>query len=607
MNMNWNTETYGQIIAILPDIVYRIDTNGHFTYLNKSVEKIGYTTEQLLGEHFSTILHPEDVTRVSRSIVLPKYQGQATGNEKAPLLFDERRTGDRITKKLSIRLKKRDDAKRSFDEGEVIAIGLYDTEEERGNFIGTIGIIRDVSDVKRAARAVFLAEKHYRLLIENTSEIISVIAHDGTILYESESIQRILGYDSMEITGENLIGFIHSEDREPFREILNGNGKNISDASIIQYRQKHRDGTWRFLSSSIKKIQDHDEKTMCFIMNSHDITERRNAEEKLLSSEYLFRSLTEATTAITFIIQDDIIRYINSAIEELLGYEQDWVIGMHFQDMVHPASHDQIRDILTRQQDESKPYQCELRILSQEDDERWFEITALPIEFEGKPAILGTGFDITNRILSEERLRASLQEKEILLQEMHHRVKNNMQIISSMLSLQGRYIQDERDREIFTDSQNRIHSIALVHEKLYQSEDLSCIDFAEYLQLLTKQLIDSYGVHTEQIKIAINASGITLGINTAIPCALIINEIVSNSLKYAFPGNRKGTITITFNRNTEGEYTVILSDNGRGLPKTLEFENTETLGLQLVRTLVQQLKGSIHLNRTRGTEYTICF
>lgn len=605
--MNLNTETYGQLIATLPDIVYRIDINGNFTYLNESVEKLGYTTEQLLGEHFSTILHPEDVPRVSRSIVLPKYRGQATGSEKAPLLFDERRTGDRITKKLSVRLKKRDDIRRSFDEGEVIAIGLYDTDKERKNFIGTIGVIRDVSDVKRATRAVLLAEKHYRLLIENSSEIISVIAHDGTILYESESIQRILGYDSIEITGENMIAFIHPEDRGPLREILNGNGKSIPHASKIQYRQKHRDGTWRFLNSSVKKIKGRDEKTMCFIMNSHDITERRYAEEKLLSSEYLFRSLTEATTAITFIIQDDIIRYINSAIEELLGYEQDWVIGMHFQDLIHPTSHDQIRDIMARQRDESMPHQCELRIISQKDAERWFEITALPIEFEGKPALLGTGFDITNRILSEERLKASLREKEILLKELHHRVKNNMQIITSLLSLQLRYIKDEKDREIFSDSQNRIHSIALVHEKLYQSEDLSCIDFTEYLQLLIKQLINSYGVNPEKIEIAINAFGITLGIDRAIPCALIINEIVSNSLKHAFPSEREGIIRIALNRNEKGEYTLILSDNGIGLPETLEFENTETLGLQLVRTLVQQLKGSIRLNRTGGTEYTINF
>jgi two-component sensor histidine kinase len=208
---------------------------------------------------------------------------------------------------------------------------------------------------------------------------------------------------------------------------------------------------------------------------------------------------------------------------------------------------------------------------------------------------------------AEEQIRASLQEKEVLLKEIHHRVKNNLQIISSLLSLQSRHIKYEQALEMFKDSQNRVKSMALIHERLYHSEDLSRIDFAKYTQSLTTHLFQSYGVHSNVVKLKLNVVDVFLGIDTAIPCGLIINELVSNSLKHAFPAGREGSISIALHSDEDNQLTLMVSDTGVGFPKDVDFRNTSSLGLKLVRTLTDQLGGTIELERSGGAAFKITF
>ena len=216
--------------------------------------------------------------------------------------------------------------------------------------------------------------------------------------------------------------------------------------------------------------------------------------------------------------------------------------------------------------------------------------------------------EILERKRAEEKIKTSLSEKEILLMEIHHRVKNNMQVISSLLNLQSKYIRDEEDLHLFRDSQERVRSMALVHEKLYQSEDLTRIDCADYIKKLTYHLCHSYNKPGRIIDIGIDVRGIFLTIEKAIPCALIINELVSNSLKYAFPDDAgKGKIQIDFNRDEKDGYTLAVSDNGIGIPKGISLNEPESLGLELVNILTRQLHGNIELDRSSGTRYTIRF
>ncbi|MEW6328336.1 MAG: histidine kinase dimerization/phosphoacceptor domain -containing protein [Thermodesulfobacteriota bacterium] len=215
--------------------------------------------------------------------------------------------------------------------------------------------------------------------------------------------------------------------------------------------------------------------------------------------------------------------------------------------------------------------------------------------------------DITDRKRAEEQIKTSLREKEVLLKEIHHRVKNNLQVISSLLRLQSQYVQDKGDVEIFKESQNRIKSMALVHEKLYQSKDLASINFHEYASLLINGLFRSYGVNADRIALKMNVDDIMLGVDVAIPCGLIINELVSNSLKYAFPDDKEGEIKITLRTSDEGAMELTVADNGIGLPADINLRNSESLGLKLVTILTDQIDGELEMDRSKGTRFRIKF
>ncbi len=226
----------------------------------------------------------------------------------------------------------------------------------------------------------------------------------------------------------------------------------------------------------------------------------------------------------------------------------------------------------------------------------------LPSENGGR-RLLYISTDITARKHAEENMKKSLKEKELLLQEIHHRVKNNLQIIVSLLKLQSRYIFDARDLEIFNKSRARVETMSLIHEKLYRSADLSNINMGNYLRDLTGHLFKAYGVGPEDINLVINSEDVNVGMDTAIPCGLILNELISNSLKHAFGSTQKGRIGINVSVEN-GSINLNVCDNGIGLPKDFDFEKTDTLGLQLVSTLIKQLDGEISIKSSLiGTEY----
>ncbi|MDD5434919.1 MAG: histidine kinase dimerization/phosphoacceptor domain -containing protein [Nitrospira sp.] len=220
-----------------------------------------------------------------------------------------------------------------------------------------------------------------------------------------------------------------------------------------------------------------------------------------------------------------------------------------------------------------------------------------------------------NKVLSEneERLWDNLHGKENLIKEIHHRVKNNLQIIHSMLNLQMAYVRDEAAIKLFKETMNRVYSIALIHEKLYQSESLANIDLPEYLRSLTNNLFLSYGVSEKVIRPKIDVVSVALDVDTLIPCALIVTELISNSLKYAFSGlsergDGKAEIHIELRRSTDNKLVLTVGDNGEGMPDSFDIENSKSLGLKLVNVLVKQLRGTIQkVSGGTGTEYTITF
>lgn len=236
-----------------------------------------------------------------------------------------------------------------------------------------------------------------------------------------------------------------------------------------------------------------------------------------------------------------------------------------------------------------------------------FLISTVPVNISDYRKVLITIVDITERKRAEQRLKRLLQEKEILLAEVHHRVKNNLQIITSLLGLQAREITDEHFLAAFEESRNRINSMALVHEQLYHAGEYARIDIADYIDQLASTLFNMYQVDTEQIQLQVDAEGIYLDLEKAIPCGLLLNELISNSLKYAFPKGENGEILIKFTAKDE-KMILEVRDDGVGIPASVDFETSQSLGLQLVNLLItHDLHGSIELDRHNGTQFRIVF
>jgi two-component sensor histidine kinase len=209
---------------------------------------------------------------------------------------------------------------------------------------------------------------------------------------------------------------------------------------------------------------------------------------------------------------------------------------------------------------------------------------------------------------SEKNLKHSLEEKDIMLKEIHHRVKNNMQLISSLLSLQATHIKDKAALNAFDISQSRIRSMMLIHENLYASKDFANIDFAKYISELAHHLSSSYGTGSKGTQLKINVHGILLNMNFGVPCGLIVNELVINAFKHAFPKEKKGKHIISISMHQAGrKIKLTVSDNGIGLSKSIDPKNARTLGFQLVDTLVKQLNGTLNVSRDHGTSFTIIF
>ena len=234
------------------------------------------------------------------------------------------------------------------------------------------------------------------------------------------------------------------------------------------------------------------------------------------------------------------------------------------------------------------------------------ELTVTPVYLKNKIIIFGVGNDITERKRAEDEILRSLKEKELLLREIHHRVKNNLQIISTLLTLQSSQSKKINVNDLYKESQNRIQSIALIHENLYHSEDLAHINFKAYVKGLVSDLFDSYGVDSTKIKLNLNIENVTLGIETAIPCGLIINELVSNSLKHGFKGVKTGQVNVELQKLKEGKYALLVSDTGTPFSKDLNLSSSDTLGLELIKNLVKQLDANLTFNKD-NKEFKIIF
>jgi PAS domain S-box-containing protein len=328
--------------------------------------------------------------------------------------------------------------------------------------------------------------------------------------------------------------------------------------------------------------------------------ERKAAEKELRETkDYLENLFNHANAPIVVWDPEFKITRFNQAFEYLTGYRSEEVLGKKLEVLFPKESIDRSAKAIERVLSGERWESVEIPILRKDGKVRIALWNSANIYEAGKMvATIAQGQDITVRKEAEDRIKASLKEKDILLREIHHRVKNNLQIICSLINLQSGYVKDKETVGIFRDCQNRVKTMALVHEELYRSDDFSRIEFGEYIRRFADHLIISYGSDYSRIKINVETKGVFLDISSAISCALIMNELVSNSLKHAFK-DKAGEIFIGLHMEEdqcgEGEKKVVftVSDNGVGLPPDLDFRNTTSLGFQLITALTEQLSGTI--------------
>ena len=338
--------------------------------------------------------------------------------------------------------------------------------------------------------------------------------------------------------------------------------------------------------------------------------ERKKTEKVLLRTHEKLKAIFEGATdgILAVDIKSKKFSFVNPRICEITGYSMKELFKLNIT-KIHPKKDlKYILDQFEKQVEGKCSILKDISILRKDKKVIYCDINSKVLKFDKKEYFVGFYRDITERKHAEEQIKKSLKEKEVLLQEIHHRVKNNMQVISSLLKLQSRQIKDNKTIAMFKECQDRIRSMALVHEKLYESKDFANINFNKYIKVLANSLFRSYKIYSDKIALKLDVKDISLKVDHAIPCGLIINELVSNSLKYAFPNSKSGEIKITLCSDGDNDIQLVVSDNGIGIPKDLDFRNSESLGLHLVKVLVEdQLQGEIIQNGSNGTEFKINF
>ncbi len=409
-------------------------------------------------------------------------------------------------------------------------------------------------------------------------------------------------YSKEELLHHTPLDFTTDYHSRPLQDIITelATGGN----ALFETEHKRKDGDFIPVEVNAHVIQFGGKRRVLSVVR--DITERKLAEKALRESESKYKQLvTMLNEGILVLDRDATITFANNKLARMLGFDLDEIVGKPVfsflpTDEIDTAKHE------IESERSGEVTQREV-ILVRKDGSRLsgLMVTTPVLDVRGMPVGgIAAVVDITELKQMEKVVLASLKEKEILLKEIHHRVKNNLQIIASLLSLQSRYVTDENVLNVLKESQNRVKAMALVHERLYRSENLSEVALSDYLKFLIDNLFRFYGTDPQQVRMMFDAGDVKVDINNAIPIGLIINELVSNSLKHAFPEGEKGDLAITI-RQDESTIVMTVHDSGPGIPENFDWRNAKSLGLRLVISLVDQLNGTIGLDRPGGTTFTI--
>ena len=465
----------------------------------------------------------------------------------------------------------------------------------------------EIAEHEKTEAALRKNEAQFRTCFEHAPIAISLAdAHTYQIVKVNQAHHTLFGYSKAELATMTYVDFTHPDDIgtniEQVKQLLDG----TIDRFQIEKRFVKKDGTCIWTTLTVTLVQELDGRTYSMAM-IEDITARKQTEATLKLAQF---SIDCSTDPIWWVCSDGTISYVNDSACRDLGYERDAIVGQHVTTF-NPGFSKAGWSAHWQEMKQRKAFTFESRHRHKEGMVFPVEVTVNYLELNGDEYHCSIVRNITDRKRAEDQLRASLQEKEILLKEVHHRVKNNLQTVYSLLNLQANTIQDPRLLLPFKDSQSRVKAMALIHEKLYQSEQLANLNFDDYVHHLVADLVRSYSTNPASIHVQIEIAKLELPIDIVLPCGLILNELISNALKYAFPNDRAGTLQVGFSVSATHHYHLIIADNGIGIPECMalphETSVANTLGLQLVQAFVQQLRGTVTIDRTVGTRFEILF
>jgi PAS domain S-box-containing protein len=461
---------------------------------------------------------------------------------------------------------------------------------------------------RHTEKALKESEQRLRLLLESTEDIIvAMLDLGGRFLYYNGPSRYALKPE--DVIGKTPADFL---DSTIAASVLVRVRHVAATRQSLNFEQRvpWRKTTLWFLTQ-ISPVIDKAGEVTAVVFFARSITERKRAEESLRLANILlertFASLKEAVFVMDPSVQTIIT--CNAAVEQIFGYKKEEVIGKTLEFLhLSRANYDQFNEGLSSALKGEGLFNAEFPARRKDGTSivTEYTVTETSDDSSGRSVLVIVVRDITERKRAEEQLKVALKEKEVLLKEIHHRVKNNLAVISSLLNMQSKYIKDKKTLEIFRESQNRVKTMALIHTKLYQSTDLARIDFADYIRKLAADLIDSYRLEPDAVTLLLDVKNVDFDVNVAIPCGLIINELLTNALKHAFPHGHKGEVRVSL-RPEDERMTLAVADNGVGFSENIDFRNTESLGLQLVTALVEQLGGTIDLTVNDGTTFVISF
>ena len=488
----------------------------------------------------------------------------------------------------------------------VHAVGKVETED--GRAIRAYGAFQDITTRKATEAALRQSEVRNRAILDALPDTVFISDRTGVLLDGLSGDDGIYYVPVAQFLGKRVDEVLPSPvGQQLYRAIhkaANGTRQLVEYPLLIQ-------GEWRHFEARLVPLDV--DKVLAVV---RDITEQKRAEE-----ERFIRRIAEAVPHTMYVYDLDEQRhvYINRQVNLDLGYSPEEFLQLgsaFFTTVLHNSDLNRFPDLRSRWYtvSDEKVFETEYQMKRKNGEWRWF--AGRDAVFLRNPdgqvrQIIGTAHDITNYKRAQQQILAALKEKDVLLKEIHHRVKNNLQIVSSLLNLQATLSKDAGILHIFTETKNRVRSMALLHETLYSAENLARIDFQRYVDILCAHLFRSYGVDTQRVRLQTAIAAVALDLDQAIPCGLMINELVSNALKYAFPNERAGTIWVTLQPHPSHQYQLCVRDNGIGLPVDLDLAQSKSLGLRLVHDLTLQINGELNVTSnvtsTEGATFTILF